>query len=195
MSKKKFKMPSALILLFIVLVFVAILTWFIPTSVMTTDEKTGENVICYNASFDENGDVVRGTGTAPVGIWDVFMAPIKGFANGADVNFSILISGAFLAILNFAGAMDAGVGALLRKFSGKKLILILLLVFALMGTVYGSWEELPPYALVLIPLCVTAGYDVLTGVFVLFGGAVTGNMASVVNPYSTGAAVAAPGIC
>ena len=138
MSKKKFKMPSALILLFIVLVFVA---------------------ICYNASFDENGDVVRGTGTAPVGIWDVFMAPIKGFANGADVNFSILISGAFLAILNFAGAMDAGVGALLRKFSGKKLILILLLVFALMGTVYGSWEELPPYALVLIPLCVTAGYD------------------------------------
>ena len=75
----------------------------------------------------------------------------------------------------------------------KKLILILLLVFALMGTVYGSWEELPPYALVLIPLCVTAGYDVLTGVFVLFGGAVIGNMASVVNPYSTGAAVAAIG--
>ena len=48
-------------------------------------------------------------------------------------------------------------------------------------------------ALVLIPLCVTAGYDVLTGVFVLFGGAVIGNMASVVNPYSTGAAVAAIG--
>ena len=94
-------MPSALILLFIVLVFVAILTWFIPTSVITTDEKTEENIICYNASFDENGDVVRGTGTAPVGIWDVFMAPIKGFADGADVNFSILISGAFLAILNF----------------------------------------------------------------------------------------------
>ena len=81
MSKKKLKMPSALILLFIVLVFVAILTWFIPTSVMTTDEKTGENVICYNASLDEDGNVVKGTGTAPVGIWDVFMAPIKGFAN------------------------------------------------------------------------------------------------------------------
>lgn len=193
MHKKTFKMPSALILLFIVLVFVAVLTWFIPTSVMITDESTGESQICYNASFDEDGEVVEGTGTDPAGIWDVFMAPIKGFANGADVNFSILISGAFLAILNFAGAMDAGVGALLKKFSGKKLILILLLVFALMGTVYGSWEELPPYALVLIPLCVTAGYDVLTGIFILFGGAVIGNMASVVNPYSTGAAVAAIG--
>ena len=193
MAKKKFKMPSAMILLFIVLVFVAVLTWFVPNSVMVTDEETGENTICYNASFDENGEVITDFGTSPVGLWDVFIVPIKGFANGADVNFSILISGAFLAILNFAGAMDAGVGALLKKFNGKKLILILLLVFALMGTVYGSWEELPPYALVLIPLFVTAGYDVLTGVFVLFGGAVIGNMASIVNPYSTGAAVAAIG--
>ena len=90
MSKKKFKMPSALILLFIVLVFVAILTWFIPTSVMTTDEKTGENVICYNASFDENGDVVRGTGTAPVGIWDVFMAPIKDLQTERTLTFQFL---------------------------------------------------------------------------------------------------------
>lgn len=192
MGKKRFKMPSAMILLFLVLVFVAVMTWFIPTSVMMTDE-TGDSTIIYNASLDADGEVVEGNGTAPAGIWDVFMAPIKGFANGADVNFSILISGAFLAILNFAGAMDAAVGALLKKFSGRKLLLILLLVFALMGTVYGSWEELPPYALVLIPLCVTAGYDVLTGVFVLFGGAVIGNMASVVNPYSTGAAVAAIG--
>lgn len=66
-------------------------------------------------------------------------------------------------------------------------------VFALMGTVYGSCEELPAYALVLIPLCIAAGYDVVTGIMVLFGGAAIGNMASVVNPYSTGAAVAAIG--
>lgn len=45
----------------------------------------------------------------------------------------------------------------------------------------------------LIPLCVTAGYDVVTGIMVLFGGAAIGNMASVVNPYATGAAVAAIG--
>ncbi len=192
MKKKKFQMPSAIILLFIVLVFVSILTWFIPTSVVTYDEN-GESVIHYNASFDEEGEVVEGTGTSPAGLWDVFMAPIKGFANGADVSFSILISGAFLAIINFCGALDAGIGALLKKFSGKKLLAILILVFALMGTVYGSWEELPAYALVLIPLCITMGYDVLTGVFVLFVGATIGNMASVVNPYSTGAAVAAIG--
>lgn len=31
--KKKFQMPGSMILLFFVLIFVAVLTWFIPTSV------------------------------------------------------------------------------------------------------------------------------------------------------------------
>lgn len=191
-KKKKFQMPSAMILLFMVLVFVAILTWFIPTSVLTTND-TGETIIHYNAAFDAEGNVVTGTGPSPVGLWDVFMAPIKGFAQGADVNFSILISGAFLAIVNYTGALDAGIGVLLKKYNGKTLLAVLMLAFALMGTVFGSWEELPAYALVLIPLCVAAGYDVLTGIYALFIGSTIGNMASVVNPFSTGAAVAAIG--
>ena len=191
-TKRKIQMPSAMILLFIVLVLVSILTWFIPTSVVTTND-VGEKIIHYNAAFDAEGNVIENAGTSPVGLWDVFMAPIKGFAAGADVSFSILITGYFLAIINYAGALDAGIGALLKKYSGKTLLAILMLVFALMGTVYGSWEELPAYALVLIPLCVRAGYDVLTGIEVLFIGATIGNMASVVNPYSTGAAVAAIG--
>ena len=192
MKKFKFKMPSAMILLFIVLLFVSVLTWIVPTSVMTTDEN-GESVICYNASFDEEGNVVEGTGTSPAGIWDIIVAMIHGFENAADVNFTILISGAFLAIMNFAGALDAGVGALLKKVNGKKLLAIMIFIFALMGTIYGSWEDLIPYTLVLLPLCVSMGYDVLTGFFVLFTGATIGNMASVVNPFSTGTAISAIG--
>lgn len=191
-EKKKLTLPPALILLFIVLTFMVILSWFIPVSTVTINDA-GERTVHYNAVQDEEGNLIEDVGTQPAGIWDLFLAPIKGFQDGADVNFSILISGAFLAIITATGAMDAGIGALLRKFSGKKLLAILMFVFALMGTVYGACEELPAYALVLIPLCIAAGYDVVTGIMVLFGGAAIGNMASVVNPYSTGAAVAAIG--
>lgn len=190
MAKKKYKMPGSMILLFFVLIFVAAMTWFIPVSVVTRNDE-GERIVHYNATFDSDGNVIENAGTAPVGIWDVFMAPIRGFAKGADVSTSILVSGAFLAIINYVGAMDAGVGALLKKYNGKKLLALLMLLFALMGTVYGAWEEFPAYALVIIPLCVRAGYDVLTGFEVLFVGGVIGNMASVVNPYSTGIAVSA----
>ena len=54
-------------------------------------------------------------------------------------------------------------------------------------------EELPAFAIVIIPLFIRAGYDALTGIQVILIGAVCGNMADVVNPYAVGAAVAAIG--
>ena len=98
-----------------------------------------------------------------------------------------------IALLNHTGTMDAGIGVLLKRFSGNTLIIILMAVFALMGSVYGAWEELPAYAVIVIPLFVSAGYDAVTGMMVILIGATVGNMASIVNPYSIGAAVAAIG--
>lgn len=189
---KKFKMPPALIIVMMFLFIVGILTWFVPTSVVVSDEA-GNSEIIYNAAFDDEGNVIENAGTDPVGFWDFFLAPIKGFANAADVAMAILVSGGLLAVLNKSGAMDAGIGVLIRKFKGNTLIAILMIVFALMGTIYGSWEELPAFAIVIIPLFIRAGYDALTGIQVILIGAVCGNMADVVNPYAVGAAVAAIG--
>ncbi len=185
-------MPPALIIVMIFLFIVGILTWFVPTSVVTTNDA-GESEIIYNAAFDADGNVIENAGTDPVGLWDLFLAPIQGFANAADVAMAILVSGGLLAILNKSGALDAGISALIKRFSGNTLIAILMIVFALMGTVYGAWEELPAYAIIIIPLFVKAGYDVMTGIQVILIGAVCGNMADVVNPYAIGAAVAAIG--
>lgn len=55
------------------------------------------------------------------------------------------------------------------------------------------WEEIPAFSIVIVPLFVLAGYDVMTGLAVLFIGATAGNMASVVNPFSVGAAIGAIG--
>ncbi len=189
---KKFKMPTALTIVTIFLAIVAILTWIVPTSVVVTDDD-GNKVIHYNAAFDGDGNVVEDAGTDPVGLWDFFIVPIQGFISASDVAATIFISGGFLAVLNFTGALDAGISALVKKFRGSVLIGILMFVFALMGTVYGAWEELPAYAIVIIPLFVTAGYDVVTGMMVVLIGAAVGNMASIVNPYSVGAAIAAIG--
>ena len=190
--KKTIKMPSALTIVMIFLAIVAVLTWFVPTSVVVTDDA-GNNVIHFNAAFDADGNIIENAGTNPVGLWDFFLAPIEGFISAADIAITIMISGGFLAVLNSTGALDAGIGGLVRRFKGNTLITILMFVFALMGTVYGAWEELPAYAIVIIPLFVSAGYDVVTGMMVILIGAVVGNMASVVNPYSIGAAVAAIG--
>lgn len=174
------------------LLIVALLTWFVPTSVVVTDDA-GKKEIVYNAKFDDDGNVVEDAGTAPAGLWQIVIAPVRGFQNGSDVVFAILIAGSFLGLLNYVGALDAGIGALLKRFTGKKLLVTLCLVFALMGTIFGTWEEIPVYAIAVVPLVVMAGYDVMTALAVLFVGATIGNMASVVNPFSTGAAISTIG--
>ncbi len=183
---KEFKLPPSLIIVFFFLVIVAALTWVVPTSVV---DENGQ--VHYSAAFGEDGEIIEDYGTQPAGIWDVMKAPVLGFQAGSDVIIVLLIAGGFLALLNSTGAMDAGIGALVHKFTGSTLIVLLMLAFAAMGTIAGLWEELTVYALVIIPLVVMAGYDVMTAIAILFVGATIGNMASVVNPFSTGAAIAA----
>ncbi|MGN0658620.1 MAG: hypothetical protein ACI4LA_03340 [Emergencia sp.] len=189
---KKFKMPTALTIVMLFLLIVVILTWFVPTSVSVTGEDGSQEII-YNAAFDADGNIIENAGTDPAGLWDFIMAPIRGFADAVEVALSIFVSGGLLAVLAYTGALDAGIGRLLNRFQGSVLIAVLMLVFALMGAVYGAWEELPAYAIAVIPLFVTAGYDVMTGILVIILSATIGNMASIVNPYSVGAAVAAIG--
>ena len=187
LNKKKFQMPSALMIVTIFLMIVGLLTWFVPTSVVVDGE------IIYNAAFDADGNVIENAGTSPVGLWNLFLAPILGLQEGVQVAAALIVSGGFVAVLTATGALDAGIGALLRKFSGNTLICVLMFAFALMGTVFGLWEELPAYAVVVIPMFLAAGYDAFTGIMVIIVGAVAGNMADIVNPYAIGAAVAATG--
>ncbi len=188
-KKHKFKMPSAYVIVFVVLIIVVALTYFIPVSVH--DPDTGE--VIYNAAIDENGEIVHDVGPQPDGIWDILMAPVVGFQSASNVGIALLVAGGFLSVLSATGGLEAGIGKMLKKLKGGVLIGIMLLVMALMGTVFGFWEEILAFALVVVPMFVLAGYDVMTGIAVMFLGATVGNMAAVVNPFATGAAVAAIG--
>ena len=180
-------MPSSYTIVFIALIITALLSYFIPQSVV--NPETGEIVV--NAIFSGSGEILQNQGLQPFGIWDVLMAPIKGFQSAADVGIGILMAGGFLAVLNHTGALEAGITNLLTKFEGKILIAIMMFVFAVLGTSFGFWEEITAFSVVVVPMFVFAGYDVMTGLAVLFVGSSIGNMASIVNPFSTGAAVAA----
>lgn len=187
-KKKKFQMPSAYVIVFFALVITVILTYFVPVSVVNPD--TGE--VVFNAVF-VGDEIAENAGPQPMGIWDVLLAPIRGFQSASDVAIALLMAGGFLSVLNATGALEAGIGRLLKRLKGSVLVAIMMFVFAMLGTVFGFWEEITAFSLVVIPMFVMAGYDVMTGLLILFVGATIGNMASIVNPFSTGAAVAAIG--
>ncbi len=192
---KKFRFPSALTLLFFIIAATAVLTWIIPSGQYQLDEDgapiagTFEEVPKTKTIIDEeSGEEI--TTDVRQGIWDVIQAPINGFLDASDVVIFVLVLGGFLAVATKSGALNAGIGKVVRKLKNKKrwIIPILMTIFAIGGSTYGMQEETIAFYALVVPLVIAAGYDALTAVMIIVYGSVIGMIGSTVNPFATGIA-------
>ena len=181
-KKKGFKMPSSYTVLYILIIILAILTWIIPA---------GE--------YEKNqaGQLLAGTyktvQSNPQGIYDIFMAPVYGLignkltTGSIGVAFFILIIGGFLGVITETGALDIGIASVIKKNKGKekRLIPLLMILFAIGGTTYGMAEETIAFYPLLIPIMIGVGFDTVTAVAVILVGSQIGCLASTVNPFAT----------
>ena len=119
-------MPTAYTILFCLIIFVAVTTWFIPAG--SYDYADGVPVSGSYHTVDP----------APQGAGAVLKAAFNGFYNAVDVCVFILMVGGFLGVVMKTGAIDAGVSNLIARLQGRKnrLITILMLFFGLGGTTY-----------------------------------------------------------
>src|SRR5699024_7320470 len=98
MNKKfKFKMPSTYTVIYIIIIFVAILSWVIPGGAYE-----------YDNSYDENPRPIPGTFEAaesnPQGVGDIIMASVNGFMDSVDIILYTLVIGGFLGVVMRTGA-------------------------------------------------------------------------------------------
>lgn len=184
-KKKKFQMPSSFTILFFLIIAVAVLTWIIPAGEYATNKA---------------GEIIAGTyhsrAANPQGLWDVFMAPIKGMvgtdtADGTiSISLFILVIGGFLGVVNKTKALDDGISSTLRKYAGKEKLMIPLLMslFAIGGSTYGMGEETIAFYPILIAVMISVGFDSLVAISIALIGSQVGVLASTVNPFATGVA-------
>ena len=104
--------------------------------------------------------------------------------------------GGFLGVTMKTGAIQAGIGSLVKKMEGRERLLIpaLMSVFALGGTSFGMAEESLAFYALVITVMVAAGYDALTGAAIVLLGCGVGVLGSTVNPFATGIASGIAGI-
>ncbi|MGL4913956.1 MAG: YfcC family protein [Romboutsia sp.] len=116
---------------------------------------------------------------------DVIMAPIEGLKNSIDISLYVLLMGGFLGVVTKTGALDAGIGAVVKKLNGKELLLIpiLMFIFSLGGTSYGMSEETLAFYALITATMMAAGFDSLTAVATILLGAGVGVLGSTVNPF------------
>ncbi len=183
---KKFRMPTAYTILFILLILVAAATWFVPAGSYLRQGPEGVPVAGSYHPVEQQ----------PQGIGDVILASFQGFFDAVDVAMFILMVGGFLGVVMKTGAIDAGVSNVTRLLGGREVLLIpvLMILFSLGGTSFGMWEETMAFYPLLIPVFVAAGYDPLVGIGVVLLGSGAGVLGSTVNPFATGIASGFAGV-
>lgn len=182
------RFPTAYTVLFLLIVFVAALTWVIPAGKYerAMNESVGREVAVPGTYQQVEAN--------PQGFVEIMLAPTAGFydpesnaANAIDVALFVLFLGGFLGVVGATGAIDTGIRSAMRKLKGHEIwmIPILMTLFALGGTTYGMAEETLAFYAILIPVMIAAGYDAITGVAIILIGAGIGVLGSTINPFAT----------
>ena len=167
-KKKGFTMPHTFVILLVIILFAAALTWIIPSGEYTRveDPVSGKKVVDASAfAYVEN---------VHVNIQDIPMLIIKAFSANADLIMLILLSGGAIHMLTASGALQALIATIVRKFSNRVEVFIplLMLVFALICTTQGV-NTFIGFAPITVMLAMSLGLDSIVGVgIILLGGAI-----------------------
>ncbi|MCI7240767.1 MAG: hypothetical protein MR493_05460, partial [Aerococcus suis] len=152
-KKKKFKMPSALVILFFLLLFVTVLTYIVPAGKFgTLTLETGQEVADPNQFnfVDQN----------PVGFLGFWSAFPKGMVDAATViAFTLIISGS-LEVIKKTGVIDIAIYNLSQRFAnnGVWVIPILMFVLGAIATFIGTEELSMVYIPIILPLMISLGF-------------------------------------
>ncbi|NPV12469.1 MAG: putative basic amino acid antiporter YfcC [Ignavibacteria bacterium] len=183
--KFKLRVPNTYLLIFSLLVFIAILTWVIPGGKYERTLVNGREVV-VPGSF-------KYVESNPQDLFDLFIAPLKGFKEAAlIIGFILFVGGAF-NVLTSTGAIDAFIKRLLLMHNKSPImraafIPILVILFSFGGATFGMNEEIIPFVLILVPIALALGYDSIVGVAIPLIGAHIGFASAFLNPFNVGIA-------
>jgi uncharacterized ion transporter superfamily protein YfcC len=186
-EKKKFKLkvPNTYLLIFSLLILIAALTWIIPGGEYEHTTMNGREVVVQNSFkyVDSN----------PQGFFDLFIAPLKGFVEAATIIGFILIVGGSFNVLAKTDAINSLINKLARAHRDSKtlrrlFVPVLILMFSIGGATFGMNEEIIPFVLIIVPICLALGYDSIVGVAIPLVGAHIGFAGAFLNPFNVGIA-------
>ncbi|HSJ13720.1 MAG TPA: TIGR00366 family protein [Longimicrobiales bacterium] len=179
MAGRRFRVPHTLVLLFALIVAALLLTYLLPAGSYQRVEADG------------HVQVVPGTYTLtpeirPPSPLAVFTAVPRGLEAAAEIIFFVFIIGGAFAVLRATGAIDALLGAALRRFGHRPFLLVLggMLVFMIGSSTIGMAEEYLPFVPVLVTLALALGYDAVVGVGIVTLGYSIGYGVAALNPFT-----------
>lgn len=152
-----------------------ILTWVLPASIYVPND---DGTVTYT--------IVENT---PVNFWGFMKAIPGGIQDGIALITMIFLIGACIGLVDSTGAIRAAMVALSRKLGEKnsKLVLIGVMIFFLcIGAFPSMLEGTIPFIPIGVAIALVLGYDVITGVAIIFVADIAGWTAGPTNFYTVG---------
>jgi len=181
MTKSKFKVPHTLVILFGMVILAQILTYVIPAGSFDRVENDKGQLQVVPGSFHLTPETPALSPAA------FLMAVPKGLSGAHKIILFVFIIGGTFAVLRSTGAVDAGMGALLRRWGNRPFWLVAggTALFAVGSSTVGFGEEYYPFVPVLISMTLALGYDRLTAIAIVMIGYGVGFGAATINPFTT----------
>lgn len=182
-KQKGFHMPHVFIILLIIMLFVVILSYIIPSGLYERiEDSSGITVIDPDTfQYVEN--------ETPITFMDYFEAIYTGFVNGATIMGTLFISSGAIYLLEVSGAFGSGINMILKKTKGKEfsVVCIFYTIFVVFG-VLGYGEAAYPFYPLAVTIGFALGYDRMVGTALAIVGSTVGFTSGLMNTFTTGVA-------
>lgn len=181
-EKRKFKFPTTLVCIFIMIIIATILTHVIPAGKFESylDPSTGiEKVDASSFHYIES---------SPIGPFQMFVKIQEGFISASDIIFLIVFACFYIVLIVEMGALHGVVNTLRKKLKGKDFLIvpIFIIVISFAGVSYGEMEDVYPLIPLFVGIAMAIGYDAIVGVAMSGGAVIIGFVAGALNPYNVG---------
>jgi len=204
--RRRLRFPSAITTLAIVMVAVWVAALFVPSGTYQLDADGGP----IPGSYTQIPSPLTGAER----VEQLLLSPVNGLyglLNGdgvvdtetvghlfgsVGVVMFIMALGAFISVAFSTRSLEVGVARLADRLRtrGWLLVAAIMVLFSLLGSTMGFSVETFGFYPLLIPLFLALGYDRLVAAAAILLGALTGSMASTVNPFSIGVASGEAGV-
>ena len=182
-KKKAWKMPHTYAIIVVLIIICTILTYIVPAGT-------------YDRVVNDEGRTVVVPGSfhyvdkTPVGPFQMVQAIPTGMGEVAWIVFLVFIIGGAFGIINATGAVEAGLGAAIKKVNGKDslLIVFLMFIFSIGGATFGMAESTLVFVPILVVMARKMGYDAITGMAIVNLGACCGFAGGWMNMFTVGVA-------
>lgn len=196
---RKFRIPHVFIFLFWIIVVCSLLTYVIPSGQFERTVKDYGKLtqtVVVPGSYEEIpkhysikaaliGEDIEGK-SSPISVIDIFSAIPKGLVDSAVLIFYVFIIGAVFMLIQYTGAINSFLFALIDKFKNRPNLLFFLIYITIFSG--SSFMGIGPEMIALIPVFLLLskhmGYDRMFGLALLTLPLWLGWSTGVTNPFT-----------